>query len=80
MQLNSLIVVFIAMETFLLFLGAAVSAIAVPTHNYELHERIQPMPTSWIQGKRLDSAISLPVRIGLTQSNLDLGHSLLMEM
>ncbi|KAJ5133090.1 hypothetical protein N7448_001881 [Penicillium atrosanguineum] len=60
---------------------AAVGAIAVPApHNYELHEKREFMPSSWNEGKRLDGLTSLPVRIGLTQSNLNHGHDLLMEM
>lgn len=70
------------MKTSILLLGAAaVGAIAVPApHSYELHEKREFVPTSWIEGKRLDGSTSLPVRIGLTQSNLDHGHDLLMEM
>ncbi|KAJ5215379.1 uncharacterized protein N7498_001786 [Penicillium cinerascens] len=70
------------MKTSILLLGAAaIGAIAVPApHSYELHEKRESMPTSWIEGKRLDGSTSLPVRIGLTQSNLDHGHDLLMQM
>ncbi|KAJ5569507.1 uncharacterized protein N7459_008937 [Penicillium hispanicum] len=68
------------MKFSLLLLSAAVGAIAVPAHHYEVHERREYMPTSWVEGKRLDGATTLPVRIGLTQSNLDQGHELLMAM
>ncbi|KAJ5175794.1 Tripeptidyl-peptidase sed1 [Penicillium canariense] len=49
-------------------------------HDYEIHERRDYIPNSWIEGKKLDGVTTLPVRIGLTQSNLDRGHDLLMEM
>ncbi|KAJ6105126.1 hypothetical protein N7523_010200 [Penicillium sp. IBT 18751x] len=65
-----------------LFTGfAAVGALAVPIfHTYELHEKREFMPSSWNEGKRLDGSTPLPVRIGLTQPNLNRGHDLLMEM
>lgn len=70
------------MKSSILLLGAAVAGvIARPApHGYELHEKREFIPTSWVEGKRLDGSTPLPVRIGLTQSNLDQGHDLLMEM
>ncbi|KAJ5505183.1 hypothetical protein N7463_008057 [Penicillium fimorum] len=57
------------------------SAMAVPTaHNYQLHERRDFIPKSWDEGKKVDGNVSLPVRIGLTQSNLDYGHELLTDL
>lgn len=65
----------------LLLLGAAAAVIALPApHEYVVHERRDYIPNSWIQSKKLDGSTTLPVRIGLTQSNLDRGHDLLMEM
>lgn len=65
-----------------LLLGAvASSALAAPTpHDYTVHERRDALPGTWAEGKRLDPKTSLPVRIGLTQPNLDRGHDLLMEL
>jgi hypothetical protein len=65
-----------------LLLGALAScALAVPTaHEYQLHERRDFIPKAWVEGKELDPKVSLPVRIGLTQSNLDYGHDLLMDL
>lgn len=70
------------MKCSILLLGAAaVSVLAAPKpHDYEVHERRDVIPSSWIEGKRLDGSTSLPVRIGLTQNNLDAGHDMLMEM
>ncbi|KAJ5645872.1 hypothetical protein N7490_002244 [Penicillium lividum] len=70
------------MKSSILFLGAAaVGVLAVPApYGHAVHERRSFVPTSWTEGKRLDASASLPVRIGLTQSNLEHGHELLMEM
>lgn len=69
------------MKSSILFLGAVVAGVlAAPTPDYELHERRDFIPSSWTEGKRLDGSASLPVRIGLTQNNLEYGHELLMEM
>ncbi|GIK05611.1 tripeptidyl-peptidase sed1 [Aspergillus viridinutans] len=64
-------------------LGAAAAAgvLASPTPNdYVVHERRAVLPRSWTEEKRLDKATTLPMRIGLTQSNLDRGHELLMQV
>jgi len=50
-----------------------------PSH--VVHERRQPRNTDgWKRADRADPVAILPIRIGLTQSNLDLGHDLLMNM
>ncbi len=63
-------------------LGAlAAQAAAVPhSANLVVHERRDAVSKDWIQRDRLDTTVELPVRIGLTQSNLDKGHDLLMEV
>lgn len=69
------------MKSSILLVGlAAVSSLAAPTQHYELHERRDFIPSTWMEGKKLDGKVSLPVRIGLTQSNLDYGHELLMDL
>ncbi|KAJ5924991.1 hypothetical protein N7454_007630 [Penicillium verhagenii] len=70
------------MKSSFLFLGAAaVGVLAVPApYGHAVHERRDFIPTSWNEGKRLDASATLPVRIGLTQSNLEYGHELLMDM
>ena len=59
---------------------AAVS-VAAPTDSprHVLHERRAPSK-QWVKRDRVHSGVKLPVRIGLTQSNLDKGHDLLMDM
>lgn len=55
---------------------------AFPTSsNHVLHE-MRSGPSTWspIQGLKPDGSIILPVRIGLTESNLQRGHDILMEV
>lgn len=69
------------MFSFLLLGAVASSVLAAPApYDYTLHERRDALPSPWSEGKRLDPKTSLPVRIGLTQSNLDHGHDLLAEL
>ena len=44
-----------------------------------VHER-RELSSGWVKRSRLPSNTRLPVRIALSQSNLDYGHDLLMEM
>jgi len=67
--------------TFSLLGALAAQAAAAPyPERYVVHERRNFMPKAWIKRDRLDAALELPVRIGMTQSNLDKGHDLLMEV
>ncbi|OOF99192.1 hypothetical protein ASPCADRAFT_140878 [Aspergillus carbonarius ITEM 5010] len=64
-----------------LFLLSVTAVLASPTPpNYVVHERRDVLPNGWIEERRLDEGTLLPMRIGLTQSNLDRGHDLLMEV
>lgn len=60
-------------------LAAQVVAVPHPA-NHLVHERRDTTPKTWIKRDRLDATVELPVRIGMTQSNLDRGHDLLMEV
>ncbi|KAK4554593.1 Tripeptidyl-peptidase sed1 [Recurvomyces mirabilis] len=60
-------------------LSSAAVSFAVPTPGHVLHERREPS-SQWTKRGRLDSDVKLPMRIGLTQSNLDQGHDLLMKV
>ncbi|GAD94745.1 alkaline serine protease AorO [Paecilomyces variotii No. 5] len=70
------------MRSSVLLLGAlTAAAVAIPApHNYVLHERREVLPATWSEGERVYGKTSLPMRIGLAQSNLDRGHDLLMEV
>ena len=64
-------------------LGAlAASATALPASTrYVVHEKRGNEATwSEISHTKPDKRITLPVRIGLTQSNLDQGHDILMDI
>ena len=61
------------------FVAGAVAAPA-PTIRHVVHERRERMPRAWVKRSKLASEIKLPMRVGLTQSNLDRGHDLLMEV
>ena len=59
----------------------AFTATAAPTStSYAVHEKRQSEPLTWQKYSRVDPSIVLPVRIGLTQSNLDNGPVLLDEV
>lgn len=63
-------------------LGAftAQAAAAPFSSKHVVHERQDYIPKAWIKRSRVDAAVELPVRIGMTQSNLAKGHDLLMEV
>jgi tripeptidyl-peptidase-1 len=65
-----------------LFLASVttIQGAAVP-HTHVLHEkRDAAVLKRWVRREKLDSSAILPMRIGLTQKNLDLGHEFLMEV
>ena len=54
---------------------------AVPTPStYAIHEKRSSIPRLWTRGNRVESDAILPIRIGLTQSNLNDGEALLMDV
>ena len=68
----------------LLALAASLTALAaarpaVPA-SHVLHEKREVLPKKWVKHSRLDGEVTLPMRIGMTQSNLHIGDELLMEV
>lgn len=63
----------------LVALTLEVSAIVVPRH-LEVHEKRESLHPRWSKKDRVESHRLLPMRIGLTQNNLDKGHEHLMKM
>ncbi|KAL2070575.1 hypothetical protein VTL71DRAFT_13601 [Oculimacula yallundae] len=59
---------------------AAQVAAAPFSSSQVVHERRDYIPKKWIKRSRVDRDIELPIRIGMTQSNLDKGHDLLLEV
>lgn len=54
---------------------------AVPTPAvHVLHEKRSSLPRLWERGSRVESDAILPVRIGLTQNNLENGYQYLMDV
>ena len=59
---------------------AANSVVAPSPHSpHVLHER-RDLETSWVKRDALEEDFTLPMRIGLTQNNLDKGHDWLLEV
>jgi tripeptidyl-peptidase-1 len=68
-----------------LFAAALAAFIAIgdaaPTPaTYALHEKRSSSPRLWARGERVDGDAILPIRIGLTQNNLEDGHIHLMDV
>lgn len=70
----------------LLCMGAASMLTAVPSAEaaavltHQVHERRDAAPSGWTRGERLDRRTVLPVRIALTQRNLDRMHEYVMQV
>jgi tripeptidyl-peptidase-1 len=59
----------------------AATAAAVPFQtSHVLHERRSEAPKNWVKRSKISRNARLPMRIGMTQSNLDRGDELLMEV
>jgi len=61
-----------------LYAGLVTSAPGAWRH--VVHEERGAHGKDWVKGDKVDGAAILPIRIGLTQTNLDDGHDLLMEV
>ena len=73
------------LATIMLFPILTVSALiastaAAPSVNHVLHEKRDHLPSGWGQPEDLDGRTVLPMRIGLTQSNLDKAEEYLMDV
>ena len=60
--------------------GLAVTVVAVPSVKHAIHEKRSTLPPGWELSGTLDKSSILPMRIGLTQSNLDKAEQYLMEV
>lgn len=69
------------MHFFLLaFIGLIVNSFAAPSTNHVLHEKRHNIPAGWRRVEKLDGTEVLPIRIALTQSNLDRTDEYLMQV
>lgn len=67
-------------STLLLCSISALAATALPSQRHVVHEKRDYTPGAWNRLHKLDASETLPVRIGLTQSNLENGYDLLMDV
>ena len=59
----------------------AAGVLAVPNpHRMVQHERRAQSPKQWLVLERAPADMELPVRIGLTQRNLDKADEIMMEL
>lgn len=59
---------------------AALSGAAPAPIKHVLHEKRDTKAVDWIKGDRVDRDAVLPIRIGLTQNNLENGYEYLMSV
>ncbi len=59
---------------------AACTAAAPAPATHTIHERRHESGSKWAKRDRVHSRSMLPMRIGLTQRNLDKGHEYLMDV
>ncbi|OTA67118.1 hypothetical protein K449DRAFT_455218 [Hypoxylon sp. EC38] len=60
--------------------AALTIATPAPRSDHVLHEKRETTSKVWIKRDAVSPKMSLPMRIGLKQSNLDNGHNLLMDV
>lgn len=58
----------------------SVQSVAVPNPGLVVHEKRHAPPTRWVKRDRIPRNAVLPIRIGLTQNNLEKGHDFLMDV
>ena len=63
-----------------IFAAFAAYVAAAPSTHYVIHEKRDAPMKRWVKREALQPRGLLPMRIGLTQSNLDEGHAMLMEV
>ncbi|KAG4030402.1 hypothetical protein MFRU_012g01380 [Monilinia fructicola] len=58
----------------------ALASAAPSSVKHVVHEKRNAPPSDWVKGSRIEGSAIVPMRIGLTQSNLDNGYDYLMEI
>lgn len=59
---------------------AALAGAAPAPIKHVLHEKRDRQSLDWVKGARVERDAVLPIRIGLTQNNLEKGYDLLMDV
>lgn len=70
----------ISSATLILVLTATVQSIVVPRPHVLHEKREDTLSNQWIKRDKLSPSATLPMRIGLTQQNLENGYDLLMDV
>jgi tripeptidyl-peptidase-1 len=60
-------------------IAALVGAAPAPI-KHVLHEKRETASLDWVKGARIEKSAIIPMRIGLTQTNLEKGYDYLMEV
>ena len=80
MSFSRLFIMLSVFQLCLLSFFASISlAASIPT-SHVLHEKRDFEPTQWLKRSRIPSHAAMPVRVALTQSNLDKGEQFLMDV
>jgi tripeptidyl-peptidase-1 len=58
----------------------ALSEASPASIKHALHEKRDRPSTDWVKGARVEADSILPMRIGLSQNNLEKGYDYLMEV
>jgi tripeptidyl-peptidase-1 len=61
-------------------LAAAIAAPAANTKRHVVHERRERLPAHWKRSAKLHGDSNMPMRIALTQNNLDRADEFLMDV
>ena len=59
---------------------AALSGAAPAPIKHVVHEKRERHSSEWVKGDRVEGDAVLPIRIGLSQNNLEKGYDYLMEV
>lgn len=62
------------------FVLVAVAAAVPASLKHVLHEKRDVPASDWVKSGRVEADAILPMRIGLTQTNLDNGYDYLMDV
>ena len=60
-------------------IAALVNAAPAPS-SHVVHEERTILSQDWVKGARIEKSAVIPMRIGLTQTNLETGYDRLMEV
>jgi tripeptidyl-peptidase-1 len=59
---------------------AALVSVAPASSNHVLHEERTILSRDWVKSSRIEKSAVIPMRIRLTQTNLETGYDRLMEV